>query len=303
MTIDAKKLAAALRFGGFGAANWREALCAVADKLEEEPAQTEHWIGPFVWHGGECPVPPETMVEARYEGGGAHSGTAAGMKWRRKVTSFSYLADNPEGWIELPREYRVPMSAYPIRVRYEDGREEDCSREPHGSPPYITHIRLLPPGPAVGPELATNGDFSMGMAGWQSASIPDDVRQVVREALEAVDDFMFNETPEQSAIWSKVRKALDALDAEPKPAPIPADVRQVVREALKLGVWSTVNDVSAKISAAIDALDASPPEKVVGYASIKSRIELRPTIWSHAKDCRSANPSSRIVKLVEVPDQ
>ena len=29
---------------------------------------------------------------------------------------------------------------------------------------------------------------------------------------------------------------------------------------------------------------------------------IRP-VWSHAKDCRSANPSSRIVKLVKVTDQ
>ena len=103
-------------------------------------------------------------------------------------------------------------------------------------------------------------------------------------------------------------RVANVIEPEPaaEPAPIPDDVREVVREALErsletLRVSPMTMDARCKIKEALAALDTSPPEKVVGYASVKSRVELRPTIWSHANDCRGANPNSRIVKLVEVP--
>ena len=249
MTIDVKKLGEALRFGGFNAANWREALCAVADKLEEEPAQTEHWIGPFEWRGGECPLPPETVVRWEVTRSVA---SANAFIWSSRRGHFSYLADSPEGWVARPADWFVPQGC---DLQYEGGCQWGNRIEPAAPGEIASHIRILPRQPAAEP-----------------APIPDDVRQVVREALEAANLFWLAQDPlhqsrhqsqEERVVWQKVRKALNALDA----------------------------------------LDAAPAEKVAGYAIVGSDGFLRMTLFDKdAKDaCSLVRLGERIVRLVEEP--
>ena len=97
---------------------------------------------------------------------------------------------------------------------------QEWSENPHASGDEAKRIAqaevdflrsLLPPEP----DLATLLAEAKERGPMSDAERQAQRESWVREALEAVDNFMFNETPEQSAIWSKVRKALDALGAAP----------------------------------------------------------------------------------------
>ena len=44
---------------------------------------TKKIYGPWIkWHGGECPVPPETMVQVKLRGGIVGELRAGGYSWR-----------------------------------------------------------------------------------------------------------------------------------------------------------------------------------------------------------------------------
>ena len=275
MTTDlAKKLAAALRDATENS-KWQDALLGIADDLEgkyDEPA--EHWHGPFEWRGGECPLPPETQVKAEgrdsdFNGGGTrpafahfwdHSGGMA------DIVAFSYLADNPEGWVERPEGWVPPASVFPIEALGLSGQlYELLSPADLDGELVITHIRLLPREAELkpAPSDVLRDALVAGSVVVHEGEFAADVQATVREALEAADSFM------------RFKYDLEEMPTYPR-------------------------KVFGQIRKALATLETSPAETVVGYASIKSRIELRPTIWSHAKDCRNANPSSRIVKVVEV---
>ena len=104
-------------------------------------------------------------------------------------------------------------------------------------------------------------------------------------------------------------RVANVIEPEPaaEPAPIPDDVREVVREALErsletLRVSPMTMDARCKIKEALAALDASPPEKVVGYVALDdgSRV-INFTTMETLEHCRRVYPGSRIVKLVEEP--
>lgn len=57
------------------------------------------------WNGGECPVPPETMVEVTYVNGGCVEGRAGDRQWSEPLL-FLVIRDHRE-----PREWWVLQSA------------------------------------------------------------------------------------------------------------------------------------------------------------------------------------------------
>ena len=253
--IDAKKLAKALREAVRCGEDWRDALTEVAVQIEDGEPAKQFWVGPFAWAGGECPLPPETLVLAEHAI--SEQIEARKLRWSHTggpadITSFSYRADNPEGWIPRPEGWVPPDETLPAEMRDRYGNVSrwtkptalyGLSLDDHG----ITHIRLLP------------------------------------------------------------RRA-----ATPEPTPIPADVRDVVREALErsletLRVSPMTMDARCKIKEALDALDASPAEKVVGFAIIDPRS---PTIYSQrfesADEARrhpECAPGRRVVRLVAEPEE
>ena len=195
MTTDiAKKLAAALR-DATDNSEWQDALLEIADDLEgkyDKPA--EHWIGPFEWRGGECPLPPGTYVEKQEPGEPTFRGRACDLEWGEPST-FRYRADNPEGWVARPADWFVPQGC---DLQYEGGCQWGNRIEPAAPGEIASHIRLLPRRAAT-PE---------------PAPIPADAQAVVREALEVCMK-AFRGLAYQRTASAKALAALDALDAAP----------------------------------------------------------------------------------------
>ena len=257
----------------------------LADLIEQsaysEPADPlaawpRYWIGPFP-AVGVVPLPYETVVRVTLRRGTEYGpkpvdsfcwGQSGGMA---DIVAFSYLADNPEGWLPRPEGWVPPDEAWGLGLRW-------TTLGKHGTPDTdgaerrlffdedwegVTHIRFSPLGPAVGPELATNGDFLMGTSGWRSAPIPADVQAVVREALRV------------ALAWSSPH----------------SDSAELIRKALA-------------------ALDAAPAEgETVGYGVMDKDLEspIFAKLYKTSREAREngifCKSTQRIVKLVEVPDQ
>ena len=194
--------------------------CRLATLIEQsaysEPADPlaawpRYWIGPFP-AVGVVPLPYETVVRVTLRRGTEYGpkpvdsfcwGQSGGMA---DIVAFSYLADNPEGWVERPEGWVPPDSAWPLewKLAGEFGSSTGPLRTSNGywdAHPCVTHIRLLPR------EAATP----------KPAPIPDDVREVVREALEVsqatlVEFSVFG--PARNSIKTAL-DALAALDASP----------------------------------------------------------------------------------------
>jgi hypothetical protein len=140
----------------------RTALATIAEAIDEiDTKPEEHWIGPFEWRGGECPLPPAVRVKITLKNGShGHSpnGTSAhSWSWQKcydphSIVSFSYLADNAAGWIKRPDGWLPPEEAWNLGLRWTaselepgyDGvrsRIKDLSFDAN-----VKYIRLPPPG-------------------------------------------------------------------------------------------------------------------------------------------------------------
>lgn len=121
---------------------------ALADAIDP-PA--EHWSEWLEWRGGPCPLPGDTIVQARLTDGinfGSTSGKAGNVKWTN-VDGFRYRTPDPAGW--LPRGKFIPPAELwdadcPVRV---EARANGFDVGEVGSLPrsewhHITHIRLVP---------------------------------------------------------------------------------------------------------------------------------------------------------------
>lgn len=222
MVINANKLATLLRSDARLALDAGLAeTCAIFHRLanlveqaskDDQPAPDVCWFGPFEHHGGECPLPPETEVEAWCRNREPELAKARQFDWGHTrsaadITSFSYASPDPEGWIERPAGW-VPPPA-------EDSDWVDWTP---------THIRLVPREAKPAPK-------------------PD----VVREALEWA--IAYERGDPYAETRRKCRAALAALVAAPGPETLPewawVDANGLLRIKITNGeswiMWGALN--------------------------------------------------------------
>lgn len=138
------------------------------------------------WHGGPCPVEPESVVEYRVRGASGHlewKAVAKAIAWEHHNSPGDVIAYKPDPYGHL-RQAKAEGKA--IQIRMGNGEWRDCTGTPvFGSPPECYRVKDTTDAPQKLPEMPLDREVGEAAVKWWDHYIKENPGPVGCSLLQA----------------------------------------------------------------------------------------------------------------------